>query len=75
MFEINLSHTGEEYEKIRQWCMENLSFREGLVWQVQNDGWRGWGVHRGISAFGYTWSFTRQEDYTLFRLTWCYETQ
>mgnify|MGYP003347905453 CR=1 FL=1 len=67
MFEIEMHLTEQQYEEIYRWCIKNLARREGLVWQVAVP----MGPH--ISKLRRGWSFTRQEDYVLFKMTWCYE--
>ena len=64
MFEIRMTLSQDRFEEIHAWCRKNLWHREGLVWQVGMDP-------RKYNE--YIWCFTRQEDHTFFRLTWCYE--
>lgn len=70
MKEVTVTKKRSDLRDIEDWCHKTWG-RQGLMWQVSPDQWSRWD-RREPDVEAWTWSFTREEEYVLFTLTWCY---
>lgn len=69
MKEVTITKPITDLCEIENWCRRTWG-RPGLVWKVSLASH--WGRSSGRGEVSWTWSFTREEEYVMFTLTWCY---
>jgi len=67
--EVTIAKKISDLMEIEDWCHKTWG-RQGLMWQVSRDRWS-W-LDREPGTETWIWSFTREEEYVMFTLTWCY---
>ena len=70
MKEVTITKKKSDLMEIEDWCRKTWG-RQGLMWQVSPDQWSRWN-RQEPGTESWIWSFTREEEYVLFTLTWCY---
>jgi hypothetical protein len=69
MKEVTVTRKISDLREIEDWCRRTWG-RPGLVWQASPASH--WVRLSDQGEVSWIWSFTREDEYVMFTLTWCY---